>query len=65
MPMWLSKPIYEFLPYFYAGGGGLLLAASVYLDYGYWPATCLTLGLSLLVAGALLWWRRRTYRNAR
>jgi hypothetical protein len=63
LPLWLSKPIYESLPGFYVAGGVLLLGASFWLDYGYWPALCLTLALSLLIAGVLLWWRRREFRR--
>jgi hypothetical protein len=63
LPLWLAKPIYEALPWFYVASGALLLGASFWLDYGYWPALCLTLGLALLIAGALLWWRRREFRR--
>jgi uncharacterized membrane protein len=65
MPLWLSKPVYEVLPYFYVAGGLLLLGAAFWLDYGYWPALCLVFGLGLLVAGVLLWWRRREFRARR
>jgi hypothetical protein len=63
MPLWLSKPIYEVLPYFYVAGGVALLAAAFWFDYGYWPAICLALSLGLLAAGVLLWWRRREFRR--
>jgi hypothetical protein len=61
--LWISKPIYEVLPYFYAAGGVALLGAALRFEQGYWPAICLALGLSLLVAGVLLWWRRREFRD--
>ena len=36
--MWVSKPIYESLPYFYLLVGAISLLASMYLNYGYWPS---------------------------
>ncbi len=35
--MWLSKPLYESLPYYYVVVGAIMLASSLYLDYWYWP----------------------------
>ena len=40
--MWVSKPIYESLPYFYLVTGVLSLAASLYLNHWYWPTICLS-----------------------
>jgi len=61
--MWLSKPIYEALPYFYLLAGGLSLAASMYLNHWYWPSICFTLGLLCLVAGLVVLLKRRDYRS--
>jgi hypothetical protein len=63
MQLWLSKPVYEFLPYFYMAGGLLALAASIYLNYWYWPTICLVAGLILLVGGLMVWLKRRDYRH--
>ena len=65
MRLWLSKPIYELLPYFYMAGGLLALGASMYLDYWYWPTICLAAGLILLVGGLMVWLKRRDYRHNR
>ena len=60
--MWLSKPIYEGLPYFYLLSGILSLAASMYLNYGYWPSICFAVGLSSLVGGLVVLLKRRDHR---
>ena len=60
--MWISKPIYEALPYFYLLAGIASLAASMYLAHWYWPTICLTLGLGCLVAGLVVLLKRRDYR---
>ncbi|MCK6372301.1 MAG: hypothetical protein L6Q83_13440 [Gammaproteobacteria bacterium] len=65
MPFWLSKPLYEFLPYFYVLVGVLLIAASSALAAGLWRALGVVLALGFIAVGALLWWRRRTYRRSR
>lgn len=65
MRLWLSKPLYEFLPYFYMLVGVLLVVASRTLDAGSWSGLVLLLGLAFVVAGGALWWRRRVYRGSR
>jgi hypothetical protein len=35
--MWISKPIYESLPYFYLLVGIISLSASMYVNHWYWP----------------------------
>lgn len=60
--MWVSKPIYEGLPYFYLLAGVLSLAASMYLNYGYWPSICFAVGLSSLVGGLVVLLKRRDHR---
>ena len=52
--MWVSKPIYESLPYFYLSVGVISLMASMYLNHWYWPTICFVLGLSTLVGGLVL-----------
>ena len=60
--MWISKPIYEGLPYFYMILGALALAGSMYVSYGYWPTVCFVLGVFCLVAGIVVLLKRRDAR---
>ena len=61
--MWFSKPIYESVPYFYLMAGSILLGASMYMDYWYWPTICFVTGLICLVAGLVVLLKRRDYRR--
>ena len=61
-PMWVSKPIYEGLPYFYLLVGALTLGASMYVNHWYWPTICFVVGLGSLVAGLVVLLKRRDYR---
>jgi hypothetical protein len=61
--MWIAKPIYELLPYFYLLVGALCLAASMYVVHWYWPTICFATGLFCLVAGLVVLLKRRDYRN--
>jgi hypothetical protein len=61
--MWVTKPIYESLPYFYFLVGAVALAASMYLNHWYWPTICFSVGLFSLVAGLVVWLKRRDYRE--
>lgn len=63
--MWLSKPVYELLPYFYMFVGLLLLGASLYLNFWYWPTICLVTGFLCFIGGLLVWLKRRDYRHDR
>ena len=63
--MWLSKPFYEALPYYYIGIGLASLIASLYVNYWYWPAICLVVGLTGLVGGLVVLLKRRDYRQSR
>lgn len=60
--MWISKPIYESLPYFYLLTGVVSLAASMYLNHWHWPSICFVLGLSTLVGGLVVLLKRRDHR---
>jgi hypothetical protein len=46
--MWVSKPIYESLPYFY--------------NHWYWPTICFVTGVVCLVAGLVVLLKRRDAR---
>ena len=65
MHIWLSKPVYELLPYFYLIAGLAALSASVYLNYWYWPIICLVAGGLFMIAGLALWLKRRDFRQNR
>ena len=60
--MWVSKPIYESLPYFYLLTGIISLSASMYLNHWYWPSICFAVGLSSLVGGLVVLLKRRDHR---
>ena len=61
--MWVSKPIYESLPFFYLGVGVVSLMASMYLNHWYWPTICFVVGISTLVGGLVIFLKRRDFRN--
>lgn len=60
--MWLSKPIYESLPYFYLFVGVISLAASMYVNHWVWPTICFVTGVVCLVAGLVVLLKRRDAR---
>jgi len=60
--MWLSKPLYEALPYYYFAIGVVALLAPLYVSYWHWPAICTVVGIGSLVAGAVVWVKRRDHR---
>lgn len=60
--MWVSRPIYESLPYLYLLVGALSLGASMYNNYWYWPEICFVTGVLCLVAGLVVLLKRRDYR---
>jgi uncharacterized membrane protein YdbT with pleckstrin-like domain len=60
--MWVSKPIYESLPYFYLIAGAICLGASMYFYHWYWPTICFVVGMVCLVAGLVVLLKRRDYR---
>ena len=60
--MWVSKPIYESLPYFYLIVGVVTLGASMYVTHWYWPTISFVMGLFCLVAGLVVLLKRRDSR---
>jgi len=65
MRIWLTKPLYETLPYFYLLAGTGFLLASLYLNYWYWPGICLVTGIVCLIVGLVVFLRRRDFRTER
>jgi len=63
MSVWLAKPIYEFLPYLYMLIGVLLVGSSWLVHASAWPAALLIGGCVALLAGLVIWLRRRDYRT--
>ena len=61
--MWLSKSVYEALPYYYGALGLVALAARLYVDYWYWPLICTIVGVGSLAAGVYVWLKRRDHRS--
>jgi hypothetical protein len=60
--MWLAKPLYEALPFYYVAIGLIALLARLYVNYWYWPVICTVVGISGLVAGSVVWLKRREHR---
>jgi hypothetical protein len=58
----LSKPFYESLPLVYGALGATLLWTSYRYRDGEWSTPCAVAGLLGLVAGLVVWMRRRDYR---
>ena len=63
--MWINRPIYESLPYAYMLFGVGLLAASWLIRAGPWPTILLLVGALSLLAGLVIWLRRRDSRTLR
>jgi len=61
--MWLARPLYEFLPYLYMLVGLGLLAAAWFIDIRTLPSVFMVVGVLSIMAGLVLWLRRRDYRT--
>ena len=61
--MWISRPVYELLPYLYMLLGAVLLAAAWLVDAQVWPSIFLAIGALSLMGGLVLWLRRKDYRT--
>ena len=61
--MWLARPIYEFLSYLYMLVGVGLLAAAWFIEMSTLPSVFMVVGVLSLMAGLVLWLRRRDYRT--
>ena len=61
--MWIARPIYELLPYLYMVIGLALLGAAWLVDVTTLPSVFMVVGSLSLMAGLVLWLRRRDYRT--
>ena len=61
--MWLARPIYELLPYLYMLLGIVLVGFAWSLPSATLPGVMMFLGAVSLLAGIVLWLRRRDYRS--
>lgn len=62
--MWLARPIYEFLPYLYMLVGIVLLGMAWMVKVETLPSVFMVIGSLSLLAGIVLWLRRKDYRTA-
>jgi hypothetical protein len=62
--IWLSKPVYEALPYYYVALGVIALVARIYMDWWYWPTICLAIGVLGIGSGVAVWFKRRSHRRS-
>lgn len=63
--MWLSKPLYEGLPFYYMALGAVSLSASLYVEQWHWPIVCAGFGVACVIGGLVLLLKRRDYRSSR
>ena len=61
--MWIARPIYELLPYVYMGLGAVLIGIAWFLKMETLPGILLGVGSLALLAGIVLWLRRKDYRT--
>jgi hypothetical protein len=61
--MWIARPIYELLPYVYMLVGLVLLGAAWLVETQTLPSVLMVVGSLSLMAGLVLWLRRRDYRT--
>lgn len=63
--MWVTKPIYESMPFIYMAIGVAGAVAAFFVDEGRWQAITLAAGMVFLIGGLVLWLKRRDYRSSR
>jgi len=61
----LAKPVYESMPYAYAGAGVALMLLSYFDGRGFWSTIAGVAGLLAVVGGAVIFLKRRDYRQNR
>jgi hypothetical protein len=60
--MWISRPVYEVLPYLYIAAGGVIVAAAWWMPVERLPSIMLVVGALMVVAGLVIALKRRDYR---
>jgi hypothetical protein len=61
--MWIARPIYELLPYVYMVVGAVLLGFAWFSTADTLPGVLLLLGSLSMLAGIVIWLRRKDYRT--
>ena len=61
--MWIARPFYELIPYLYMAVGLILLGAAWLINAELLPGIFLLMGSLSLLAGIVLWLRRKDYRT--
>ena len=61
--MWIARPLYELIPYVYMLVGLVLLGAAWLIEMETLPGILLLVGSLSLLAGIVLWLRRKDYRT--
>ena len=63
--MWLAKPVYESLPYYYMALGIAAGIGSFHIESWFWPEILAIAAVGSLIGGLVLWLKRRDYRRSR
>ena len=61
--MWIARPIYELLPYVYMLVGAVMLGVAWFLEMETLPGVLMVVGSLSMIAGIVLWLRRKDYRT--
>ncbi len=61
--MWIARPLYELIPYLYMVVGLVLLGVAWLINPETLPGLLLVAGSVSLLAGIVLWLRRKDYRT--
>lgn len=61
--MWIARPLYELIPYLYMVVGLALLGAAWVINMETLPGVLMVVGSLSLLAGIVLWLRRKDYRT--
>jgi hypothetical protein len=61
--MWIARPVYELLPYLYMVVGAGMLTVAWFLKVETIPGVLLVVGSLSMLAGIVLWLRRKDYRT--